>query len=123
MALIVASSTAGCLGEKYLDKLTGENSDDHKDRKCDEKCLKKCMETEEYTEEEYLELDTSYHEFLVDNGYEPDEELLGRKIFSDSMRAALPAEFQMASFFANRAEAFIKEKKDNSFVIALKEFQ
>tara|TARA_Y100001960_G_scaffold160160_1_gene168374 strand:+ start:1 stop:1512 length:1512 start_codon:yes stop_codon:yes gene_type:complete len=77
------------------------------------------METlrEEYTEEEYLELDTSYHEFLVGNGYEPDEELLGRKIFSDSMRAALPAEFQMASFFANRAEAFIKENKDNPFVM------
>ena len=52
MTLIIASSTAGCLGEKYLDKLTGEDSDDHKDRKCDKKCLKKCMETEEFTEEE-----------------------------------------------------------------------
>ena len=52
MALIVASSTAGCLGEKYLDRLTGEDSDDHEDRKCDKKCLKKCMETEEFTEEE-----------------------------------------------------------------------
>ena len=77
------------------------------------------METlrEEYTEEEYLAMDTSYHEFLVENGFEPDELLLGSKIFSDEMRAGLPAEFQMASFFANRAEKFIQENKDNPFVM------
>jgi arylsulfatase A-like enzyme len=33
------------------------------------------------------------------------------------MRAGLPAEFQMASFFANRAEKFIQENKDNPFVM------
>ena len=77
------------------------------------------METlrEEYTKEEYLDMDTSYHEFLVENGFEPDELLLGSKIFSDELRAALPAEFQMASFFANRAETFIKKNKDNPFVM------
>ncbi len=77
------------------------------------------METlrEEYTEPEYLGMDTSYHEFLINNGYEPDEILLGRKIFSDEMRAALPAEFQMASFFASKAETFIQENKDSPFVL------
>ena len=50
MILVLAGSTAGCIGEKYIDKLTGEDND--KDRKCDKKCVKKCMETEEYTEEE-----------------------------------------------------------------------
>lgn len=52
MILVLAGSTAGCIGEKYIDKLTGEDKDNDKDRKCDKKCVKKCMETEEYTEEE-----------------------------------------------------------------------
>jgi len=71
----------------------------------------------EYTEQEYLEMDTSYHHFLIENGYEPDEVSLGRKIFSDSMRAALPAEFQMATFFAEQAAGFIKEHKDDPFIL------
>lgn len=77
------------------------------------------METlrEEYTEREYLEIDTSYHKFLVENGYTPDDVSLGRKIFSDTMRSALPAEFQMATFFASRAAKFIKQNKDSPFIL------
>jgi len=52
MTIVIAGSTAGCIGEKYLDRLTGEDLDNDKERKCSKKCLKECMDTEEYTEEE-----------------------------------------------------------------------
>lgn len=72
---------------------------------------------DEYTREEYLSLFTDYHHFLVENGFEPDTEAPPGKIFSDGLRATLPAEYQQSSFLAGRAEAFIREHNRTPFIL------
>ena len=42
MSVLIASSTAGCIGADYLDRFTGEESEDKK-KNCDKKCLKQCL--------------------------------------------------------------------------------
>ena len=34
---------AGCIGEKYLERIVGEDEDD-KDRECDKECMEDCLE-------------------------------------------------------------------------------
>ncbi len=42
-ALLLATSMAGCIGEKYLERIVGEDEDD-KDRECDKECMEDCRE-------------------------------------------------------------------------------
>ena len=42
MSVLIASSTAGCIGADYLDRFSGEESEDKK-KNCDKKCLKQCL--------------------------------------------------------------------------------
>ena len=72
---------------------------------------------EEYTNDDYLAFRTDYHHYLVANGYEPDQDAPPGRIFSDHFRSQLPAEHQMASFFADHARDFIHENADNPFVL------
>lgn len=71
----------------------------------------------EYTKEEYLSLDTTYHQFLKSKGLEPDRDRPGGKIFSDDFRARLPQELQIASYLADESTEFIQENKDNPFIL------
>ena len=57
--LLLATSMAGCIGERYLDRIIGEDSDE-KDRECDKECMEDCREnggTEEECRERCAELD------------------------------------------------------------------
>jgi arylsulfatase A-like enzyme len=72
----------------------------------------------DYSDAKDFELRTPYHDYLVEHGYKPDKELPhGGRIFSDGFRAGLPAEYQMASFLAERAADFIQRHKERPFVL------
>ena len=77
----------------------------------------------EYTKPEYLERFSTLHEHLVANGFEPDTEAAGARIFSPDFRSHLPEEFQMASFLGDRAADFIDRNKDEPFVLYVSTFE
>ena len=56
--LLLATSMAGCIGEKYLERIVGEDEDD---KECyDEECMEKCIEdggTEEQCRERCAQLE------------------------------------------------------------------
>ena len=66
---------------------------------------------ETYTRREHRNTLSDYHHHLVANGFEPDAEAAGERIFSPAARSRLPEEFQMASYLAGRAEQFIGRKQ------------
>lgn len=73
--------------------------------------------TDEYTRPEYKQLDSDYHQFLLDNGQVPDLETIHGAIFSDAKRAALPAGLQITTFLAGKSEKFIADNKNSPFVL------
>ncbi len=77
----------------------------------------------EYSKREYRNVMSDYHQFLVDAGYEPDVESEGAKIFSAHARGKLPAEHQMASFLAGKAEEFIEDHNDETFMLYVSTFE
>ena len=60
---------------------------------------------------------SNYHKFLVDKGFEPDNNTPHGKIFSGEMRANLPAEYQISSFLSEQAKHFIHRNSKNPFVL------
>jgi arylsulfatase A-like enzyme len=65
---------------------------------------------------------SDYHQFLVREGYPPDEPdtLGGSPVFSRTFAAALPEPFTKASFVAAEAEAFLAERRDGRpFVLSV----
>jgi arylsulfatase len=71
----------------------------------------------EYTNTDDQKKFSSYHENLVAEGYEPEQDHPGGKTFSMEQRSELPPEKQMASFLADSAAEFISSNKDNPFVL------
>jgi arylsulfatase A-like enzyme len=77
----------------------------------------------EYTKKEYFSRFSTFHEHLVANGFEPDVESAGAKIFSSDARSHLPEEFQMASFLGDQAAGFIERNKERPFVLYVSTFE
>ena len=77
----------------------------------------------EYTRREYRFRFSDYHRYLVANGFTPDVESDGAKIFSSDKTYSLPEEFQMASFLGDRAADFIESNKDRPFVLYVSTFE
>ena len=74
--LLLATSMAGCIGEKYLDRLVGEDSSDD-DKECDKKCFEDCREnggTEEECKERCAKLDDREQEDGADEAEMTEEE-------------------------------------------------
>ena len=71
----------------------------------------------EYTNPEDQKRFSDYHENLVAEGYEPEQDHPGGKTFSQEQRAAMPSDKQMASFLAGRAAQFIADHRDDPFVL------
>ena len=78
---------------------------------------------ETYTRREHRNTLSDYHHHLVANGFEPDAEAAGERIFSPDARSRLPEEFQMASYLAGRAEQFIDENSDRPFILYVSTFE
>ena len=77
----------------------------------------------ELSRPEYRSILSDYHRHLVENGFEPDSELMALPIFTADARAQLPEEFQMASFLGDRAAEFIEEAGDEPFVLYVSTFE
>ena len=60
---------------------------------------------------------SDYHRFLLDRGIEPDQDVLGGRVFSGGLRMRLPARLQMASFVGDRAADFIACNSGRPFVL------
>jgi arylsulfatase A-like enzyme len=71
----------------------------------------------EYTNEDDQKKFSSYHESLIEDGYEPEQDHPGGKTFSMMQRSNLPPEKQMASFLADSAADFISNNSENPFVL------
>ncbi|HSJ52548.1 MAG TPA: sulfatase-like hydrolase/transferase, partial [Anaerolineae bacterium] len=65
-----------------------------------------------YSREEYLSLFSSYHQFLLDNGFEPDYERAGARLFDRVKTASLPEPYTKARFLGREAARFIRERGD-----------
>jgi arylsulfatase A-like enzyme len=70
-----------------------------------------------FSKEEYSSIFTDYHHFLLEQGFEPTWEWYGAKVFAGSWTAQLPEELTKAAFQARHASQFIRENRDNPFVL------
>lgn len=77
----------------------------------------------EYTRREYLRRMSDYHQYLVAQGYEPETEVAGAKIFDAFQRAKLPEEHQMAAFLGGQAADFIDRNNDRPFILYVSTFE
>ena len=82
---------------------------------------------------------SDWHNYLVDQGYKPDEILSVEQphlpdevtklapenweVFSSASRSELPAEHQMAHFLGRRASEFIKDHKNDKFCLYVSTFE
>jgi len=62
---------------------------------------------------------SSYHQFLVENGFEPDVENRGAQVFSRHMAAGLEEPFTKATFLGDQAAQFIRERGDQPFALCV----
>jgi len=61
---------------------------------------------------------STYHDFLLDAGFEPDRESAdGHKTFSRGMAARLPEAFSKPAYIANEATQFIRDNTDRPFAL------
>ncbi len=70
-----------------------------------------------YSKPEYLELYSDYHHFLVANGFQPDAEKVGKKVFDRNTAASLPEQFTKARFLGAEAADFIQRNSENPFAL------
>ena len=71
----------------------------------------------EYTQPELIRQFSPYHHWLVDNGFEPDAQHPAGRIFSEHLRAHLPAQYHMATWLGEQAAEFIARNADRPFVL------
>ena len=68
-------------------------------------------------------LTSSYNQYLVEQGYEPDRLRNGVGMFSSDKHYEVPEEHQMASYLGDQAADFIEENKDRPFVLYVSTFE
>ena len=84
---------------------------------------KSAEDSHRYTKAEQRYLVSSYNEYLVEQGYEPDRVRDGVGVFSSDRHYDLPEEHQMASYLGDQAAEFIEENKDRPFVLYVSTFE
>jgi len=63
---------------------------------------------------------SDYHDFLVENGFDPDVETEdGPGVFSRAFAADLPEEYSKPKFMADRANEFIADHRDEPFLLSV----
>ena len=70
-----------------------------------------------YQKDEYLDTLSDYHHHLIRNGFTPDKDSKGARVFSRPKAAKLPEEFTKATYLGQQASQFIRENKDNPFAL------
>ncbi len=70
-----------------------------------------------YTQDEDKMKNSSYHHFLIENGFEPDQKLEdGYSFFSREYAADLPEPFTKAGFVGSQTVEFIEKNNDKPFI-------
>ena len=77
----------------------------------------------QYTGRQHLGLMSDYHRYLVEQGYEPQTEVAGARIFDAWQRAQLPEDHQMAPFLGARAAEFIDRNSQRPFILYVSTFE
>ena len=72
-----------------------------------------------YSSAERLEVLSPYHHFLVDNGFEPDSENQGQRVFSRYFEASLDEDYTKATFLGDRAAEYIRQSGDEPFALCV----
>jgi len=70
-----------------------------------------------YSNPEYLSRFSDYHHFLIKNGFTPDIDSDGVKLFGRTMAANLEEPFTKAAFLGREAARFITENRERPFVL------
>ena len=70
-----------------------------------------------YSSPERLEYLSPYHHFLIDSGFKPDSEMLGRPTFSRHQAASLDEPYTKAAFLGRQAAEFIAGVGDQPFCL------
>jgi len=63
-----------------------------------------------YTRSEYLDVLSDYHRYLVSQGFEPDAESLGKRVFARPTAARMPREHTKAGFLGREAAEFVRRQ-------------
>ena len=76
-----------------------------------------------FTRDEHRRRLSDYNRHLVENGFTPETELAGARIFDTDQRSELPEQFQMASFLGDQAASFIEGHADRPFLLYVSTFE
>ena len=76
-----------------------------------------------YSKPEYLAAFSSYHHYLIEQGYSPDVEREGEMVFGRLATTQLPEEHVKARFLGREAARFIREHGDDPFVLYVAFFE
>ncbi len=69
------------------------------------------------TSSEYEDLFSPYHNYLVEQGFEPDSDVGGRRVFSRPYAHRLPEEHTKASYLGREVSKFIERNADQPFAL------
>ena len=72
-----------------------------------------------YSSAERLETLSPYHHFLVENGFEPDSENQGQRVFSRHFEASLDEPYTKATYLGERAADYIRASGDEPFALCV----
>jgi arylsulfatase len=78
---------------------------------------------EHYRRPEYLDTLSAYHHYLVAQGYTPDTESLGARIFRRPTTARLPEAHTKPRFLGREAARFLREVGDQPFALYVSFFE
>jgi len=85
------------------------------------------ISVEDHYNSSYFEGDLPYsdlHEWLISKGHKPGSiGPTGKEIFNDKDRSLLPEDSQMAAFLSEKSEDFIKENKEEPFILYVSTFE
>lgn len=71
-----------------------------------------------YSDDRPADAHSTYHEFLVENGFEPDiTEPNGRERFTRHYCATLPEEYSKPAYMAREVRRFIQDHQDEPFIL------
>ena len=60
---------------------------------------------------------STFHRYLIAQGFEPDQEIDGAPAFSPEFEARLPAQHQTSTFLADHATSFIRDAQEPFFLV------
>lgn len=69
------------------------------------------------TSSEYEDVFSPYHHYLIEQGFQPDVEVGGRRVFSRPFAHSLPEEHTKASYLGREVSKFLKRNKDRPFAL------